>query len=307
MKPKTIPVVAINVVFAASILLLYTCVMLNRASRNQKGTSVDKTTGNVIVVDSNVVDDALGPGERSLREKENWSPRDFFDLSEAIGACEAIAARDESRLKVMIGNGLDVNMCGKAGMTLLFWAYVCGNLDAFEVLLESGADPDRRLTAALALKSATPLSPHDTILFTCVRHHKWRFFFAALSRTHDVNQHDGGGLNLIQVAMNAPTILHVSPDTLQRLIDAGIALDERDEYGGTAAISALAWERPAFCLQLLKAGANPVLRDVNGRNLTDYLMVKMKRYEQQGNEFVPQGFHELYQWIKAYETREPAL
>jgi ankyrin repeat protein len=303
MEQKTVRVVAIGVVSCVVILLVYAAVITFQASRIERQASqtsaVDRNTREI----RRTVDNAHFPGERSLQEVEAWVPRDFFERPETLGACEAISSREHERLREMIDRGLEVNAPGKAGMTLLCWAYVCGNLDAFELLLESGADPDKRLTEAIVLSSKPPLSPGDSILFTCIRQSKWQFFFAAFSHTRDVNQRDGGGSSLLHVAMRPSTIFSVSPEALQRLVDSGIDLDAQDKHGGTAAVNAIIWKQPRLCLQLLKSGANPDLRNDAGQTVADILAKNTSSDLRRGAEFLPKGVDQLEEWLQSHGTQ----
>lgn len=299
MERKTVRVVTIGVVFCVIILLGYTAVITFQASRIERQASHIAPVDRKITKESHTVDDAL-PGERSLRDGEGWVPEDFFQGPDALRACEAILSREQDRLKEMIDSGLDVNLSGKAGMTLLCWAFVCGNLDAFKLLLESGADPDKRLTDAIILLSGTPLSPGDSILFTCMKQKKWQFFFAAFAHTRNVNQLDGGGSTLLHVATSPWAIYSVSQKSLQRLIDSGIDLDVQDKDGTTAALNAIIWERPLFCLQLLESGADPDLREKVGHNVADILSMKMSSYQRRGNEFRPEGVNNLQHWLETH-------
>lgn len=84
------------------------------------------------------------PGRPSDRK-----PEFYFSTPESIEFCELLDSSDANatiRLQQLIKDGLDINVRGKYGMTLLAWAFYRDNRVIFQHLLEAGADPYARFT-----------------------------------------------------------------------------------------------------------------------------------------------------------------
>ncbi len=77
---------------------------------------------------------------------ENLLPSDFFEQSEVIELCQAISENNFQDVERLI-DVVDINTQGANGITPLFWAYFAGNVRAFDLLLEAGANPDLKLTS----------------------------------------------------------------------------------------------------------------------------------------------------------------
>lgn len=88
---------------------------------------------------------------------------------------------------------------------------------------------------------------------------------AALEGGADVHARDLSGYTALMVAVreNAPTAV------LDALLAAGAALDDVTENGSSALMLAAAAGTPAQVIHLMNAGADPTLRDTEGRNASD--------------------------------------
>lgn len=241
-------------------------------------------------------------GERTLREREGWVPQDFFEVPDAIRACKAITSRDQQQLQALIDAGLDVNLSGKAGITLLYWAFVSDNLEAFKLLLESGADPDQKLTNSLYLRTVMAFREGDSILFTTMRI-TWNrgqldFFYAALDHASEKDPRDAAGNTLLHVVM-----AERRPDEaiLARIIEFGVDLDAQTKYGNTEAMWAVSHDRPDLALQMFEAGADPSIRNNQGQSVADLLRRKLE--QERGNQYYPkEAAQQLLEWL---EKRDP--
>lgn len=242
-------------------------------------------------------------GVRNLREVEGWAPEDFFDSNEVIQACRLITEHKHDELKKLIDAGLDVNASGYAGMRLLYWAWAEDNLEAFKLLLASGADPDAQLTDGVRLDNGRFLHPCDSILFSIMRNKRigmWDFFFAALDHSSDVNQRGVDGHGLLYTCMSSHMIFSTNEEMLQHLLDARVELDEQNDNGETPAMNALAWGRPLFSLRILEAGADPEIRNKQGRTIADLLAIRMQHARRRGDS-PPPGTDRLQAWLEAHQ------
>ncbi len=244
-------------------------------------------------------------GKGTLCEREGWVPRDFFASPEAIRACELISARDIEGLRKVLDGGFKPKLSGKADMDLLLWAFVNDNLEAFKLLLVSGASPDHQLTRGIDMATDTGFGAGDSILFTTLRSRdkrKWEFFFAALEYTDNINQRDAHGNTLLLVCLGGQGISSTNEGSLQRLLRSGVELDAQNEFGDTAALVALGWDRPLFSLRILEAGAVLDIRDRSGKTVADRLASKLMQPVLPGAEYRFAEYNRLKAWLDAHRT-----
>jgi len=211
-----------------------------------------------------------------------WQPSDFFDTKNELELCNAISTGDMIKVKSQVDSGMDLNVDGKFGIRVLYWAFIEENMEAFKFLLERGADPDRRLTENIVIKRvAKPprcdaFFSGDSIFFTSLRCWKSEFCTAALAYSKNVHQLDRNGSNLVDVFM-WPGYGFGGKENLKALIDVGIDLNGKDH---PPIYTALCFHRADLCLQLLEAGADPQKLDGNVGDLAAYLEIELWREKQ---------------------------
>ncbi len=188
----------------------------------------------------------------SICDAEGWKPDRFFDQPNAIEICQAISEHDRNRLSKLLRQPSALKVSGEGGVTVLYWAYFENDLESFKKLLAAGADTDAKLTDAVRLKYKRGLRPGDSILFTCLMHNKFDFFFAALDHTPNVNQTGCGNQSLLHTALRSGSI--ISLESFRKIIGTGIDLNLRDYRGSLAAYTALFNCKPNHCLMLLQEG-----------------------------------------------------
>jgi len=209
-------------------------------------------------------------GNGFIAGREGWTANALFTGPNELQICKVISSRDQERLKALLESGVELNTPGKFGFTLLYWAYVEGNLEAFKLLLEHGADPDHRLTHDFRWSEDGPVENLYTergaryffpfvkghsIFFTTLQQFQPAYCCAALKYSKNVNQLDHGdrGENMLHRFLITGT---ANPVGLRMLIDAGVDLNAKGRFGLTPCRMALMVD-PALCLQLLEAGADP--------------------------------------------------
>lgn len=239
--------------------------------------------------------------ERTVREQEEWAPEDFFSDAAAIRACEAISNRDQTQLQSLIDGGLNVNGTGKSGLTLLHWALVDSNFPAFKLLLESGADPDKKLHRFIFLHTRTKLVEGDSILFSCLRGyytpHQLDYFYAALDHSRQADPRDAAGKTLLLFTVDRLGGTMGTKTMLARIIDQGVDLNAQNEYGDTAAMMATGHDRPDLALQILEAGADPAIRDHRGKSIADLQLRKLE-LKKGDPDYPQQDANRLLEWLK---------
>lgn len=266
MKRPSGPLIAVIVVPGIPLLLWFSVTVVRTIKKhNEAATEIRKIV--------RAFDDAIHYDERSMAYNEKWAPEDFFDTEEAINACNVISSGDPELLAELLRSGIDVNLTGKKGVTLLHWAFFDDKLDAFTQLLEAGTDPDKKLTGLIKRKRHYPIRFGDSILFSAMRIGKWDHFFSALKHTNDINQRDVMDKTLINASTGIVEISYLREDHLQRMIDAGVDLNSQDQHGGTAAMNTLNNRRPKLCLVLLKAGADTSIKNNRGNTISTRLPI----------------------------------
>lgn len=109
-----------------------------------------------------------GTQEFSLLDRLQWRASEYFEQSDLRNAANAIQKGDLATLKSMHKKGLDLKTSGKYGVTLLLWAYLEGNFEAFQLLLDWGADPNAVLMLPeplLLVEDAEPVRRGESVCF----------------------------------------------------------------------------------------------------------------------------------------------
>lgn len=244
---------------------------------------------------------ALHSGDGEVREE--WQPRELFSEADAIKACELIRNRQNSDLAGMIKQGLNSDLSGVSGVSLLHWAFVCNNLEAFELLLGAGADPDRKIQKSLKCPNkAVRIFQGDSVLFTSLRasgRDRWRFFFLGLKHSKQLQQRDNTMATLLHVCMGPDAVYEITPDQLDQVLASGIDVNAQDENGSTAPMRAVASDRPEFALRMLVAGADSDVLDAKGKSLADRLAICKLRAESRMDQAVLESVAKLDAFLRA--------
>jgi hypothetical protein len=228
---------------------------------------------------------------RTLRQQEGWQAADFFADETALRICAAISSRDEATLNREIEGKADLNVRGEGGFTLLHWAFAEENMAAFEALLKGGASPDLVLSQTILGKMFIFLKD-ESVIFTSMRCYRPRFGAAALPYSKNVNQKRGKD-NLLHVFFQT---FGSSKKILEDLIAAGIDVNAVGSYGYTPCHHA-AYKRPEFCIPLVEAGADPSIRDDEGRDVLAALQFERALLAQVDRDTAK--YDEVIAWLKA--------
>lgn len=201
---------------------------------------------------------------------ESWKPNEFFDSPNEIKMCEAISRRSRDELADLLESKVPLNNPGKCGVTVLYWAYLEGNLDAFNLLLKHGADPEQRLASNIRGRRFEFMQG-DTVMFSSIRQDRAEFCIAALKYSKNPNHLDFTGENLLHPFVSRAL---GTEEQLKSLIDAGVDVNRKGRFGCTPCHLGLSLA-PGLSLQLLKAGADPSIRDDEGKDLADRIESKL--------------------------------
>lgn len=117
--------------------------------------------------------------KRSRLDRLQWRPSEYFERPEVRNAAIAIQKRSLPTLIAIHEDGLDVRTSGKHGVTLLFWAYLEDDFEAFCQLLKWGADPNSTLSLPAPLwlsEDSEPAVTGESVAFVIANnpgHPKW--------------------------------------------------------------------------------------------------------------------------------------
>jgi len=180
----------------------------------------------------------------------------FTDPS-AAALADAAAAGDEVRIRKLVADGANPNAQGARGLPLLQWAMLKQSRRGFEALLAAGADPTRgdaggTTAVHLAAQADTPY---------------WLETLLARGVSPDTPN------TVTQATPLMAALMAERPENADRLIKAGAQLDRADRQGDTALHVAAQINDAGRVLQLLQAGANPSLRNVQGVTFQRYLFM----------------------------------
>ena len=243
---------------------------------------------------------------RSIVAREGWSPEGFFTSPNELLICEAISSGDRQRLVALLDSGVELNTPGRFGFTVLHWAYAADDLEAFELLLKYGADPDQRFTETFRWSTEGPVEASmesmlghylpfrkdESILFISIWHIRDQYCFVALPYSAKGEQLTQRGETLIHRYLGYGRGNELG---LQELIDAGVDLNAIGHFGDTASHMAFSIS-PALCLQLLEAGADPSVKNERGRDVADWLEARLSSLKpgERADRYEP-----LIRWLEA--------
>ncbi|WP_280438156.1 ankyrin repeat domain-containing protein [Nocardia carnea] len=180
-----------------------------------------------------------------------------FDGTGIESAATAIAARDERRLAAALASGIDPDVAGAEGITLLHWAVLNRADAACAMLLAAGADalrPDRDGDTPVHLAAAAP----DPVCLTKLLGHH--------ADPDAVNPHSGRTPLLTAV-------FHQRGANTRALLAAGADPDIADHAGETPLHIAAELDEHEIVLELLRAGADPAARNGQGATFQRYLFM----------------------------------
>ncbi|WP_197356467.1 ankyrin repeat domain-containing protein [Aureliella helgolandensis] len=189
----------------------------------------------------------------------------------------------------MLDENADINSPELNGMTLLFWSMMEGNVEAFEMLLEYGANPHIPLKTTIASTEGAEVTfqhfAGDTVLFSIVGHAYLRseFFCVAMKYIHQPNQRNSDGMTLLHVYLGVNSGLHnIKKRDLQLLVLMGVDVNAMDKKGLTACRYAIKRDIHGVfaipvCRWLLAKNADPSLTSEDGTRLLDDISLAIQK------------------------------
>ena len=166
---------------------------------------------------------------------------------------EAAAANDRPAGRRALAAGADIETRNDRRQTPLVVATKAGSTDIALWLLAAGADPDAKDEISDSAFLYAGAAGYEDILRAAIRHG---------ANVQSTNRFDGTAL--------IPASEHAHVESVRRLINAGVPLDHVNRLGWTALLEAIALgngseDHVDVVRQLLAAGADPSIRDRQGR------------------------------------------
>ncbi len=180
-----------------------------------------------------------------------------------------LAAEDERRAaaSVLLAAGADPNIPGRSGLTPISAAAYTGNTDLVALLLAKGADPkslDATGKTAIIYAAGRGFAPVVKQL---------------LDHSIDVNARLGNNLTALMWAAGHSDEAGAADvkETIELLIERGAHIDDVDDRGRTALMTAAVLGRTTAAETLMKAGADPSLKDKSGKTAAELASVEAIR------------------------------
>ncbi|MFN7725441.1 MAG: ankyrin repeat domain-containing protein [Rubrivivax sp.] len=165
----------------------------------------------------------------------------YLELARALQAKDFAKARE-------LAQGLDLEVPGRKGMTLMWFAIANKNFPAVSLLVTLGSRPDEQVVQGLGSPLNAALESRELDLLTAL-------LDGGLSPVHTHPQRK----LLLQRA-----VLSGTPSHVKLLLDRGADVNQRDSVGGSALTEAISTVQPELALMLVERGANISLPKVNG-------------------------------------------
>jgi hypothetical protein len=219
------------------------------------------------------------------------SAKKIFSDPRQLRLAEAVEQGDSKAIAEAIRLGADIDAPGRAGIRMLMWAMLAGNVDGFNALLDRDANLMARYfnpdTMRLGQKVNT-VAEH-----VCVFPDK-RFLEAMLAKGFDPNRivdHDA------RETMLYHAIYRHDHEAVSRLINAGARVNWKNAYDRVPLDLAVSIGDLRIAMQLYSFGADPLVKDQTGFNVVDSL----KLYGSRG--VTPDQRPYFEEFIAALESR----
>ena len=194
---------------------------------------------------------ANGHDELATYFLDNGAALDHFNLNGSTALLRAVIANERKMVKLLLERGADVFVQNRAGVTPLAAAAFNGNRRMVQMLIEAGADP--------AQPDGTGKPP---IIYAAAKGYAniVRLF---LAEGVEANIRDKNELTALMWSAGHPNDVPQAEAlaTIDILLTGNAALDLADNRGRTALMIAAERGHRAIVEALLKAGADPALKD----------------------------------------------
>ncbi|QEW06049.1 ankyrin repeat domain-containing protein [Nitrincola iocasae] len=189
-------------------------------------------------------------------------PADQYFDEPMVAFLNAVKRNDRQQAQSVRDQGLDLNINGREGITPLMWIIMQWDLQATELMLQLGADPNFPVKYSNRLVGVTYSQPlaiiaggNNTALLKLLLQY-------------------GADPNSTNATNQRPLFKAISQDNWEHfeiLLAAGADMDAVDNSGANAALHAVYVSRYAFALELIQRGSAPNLISSTGGSIATNL------------------------------------
>lgn len=213
----------------------------------------------------------------------NTNTDNVFSGTKTIALANAALGGDVTRVRAEVAAGANPNAQGKDNVTLLEWALLQQNKPAMTALLAAGANPSE------------PGLGGDTVLHMAAKANDASYLKLLLDHGADPNAPHG--------VTHAPPIdaalMNPQTDAFELLLAQHADPNRADRMGDTPLHVAAQVHKPQCVLELLKAGADPSLRNKRGDTFQTYFNILPAG----GLNATAQAQHEaVHQWLREHHV-----
>ncbi|NLW45200.1 MAG: DivIVA domain-containing protein [Syntrophomonadaceae bacterium] len=192
-----------------------------------------------------------GGGARKPAVQNNGVAGETADNEGSSGAIllQAVVDQDPEKIRELLDNGVSPDVAGQNGETPLMVSAYLGDEEVTRLLLEAGADPDKK----------EPEWGNTALMYASFQGHL-EVVEMLLDYKADPNISNREGWTALMCAAYAGR-----PKTVQALIRGGADADKATNDGWTAYELAMAGERQLTINAMKNEGVKPTTRDISGR------------------------------------------
>lgn len=187
----------------------------------------------------------------------NADASNVFSDAKTIALANAALAGDSARVHTLVAEGANPNAQGKDDVTLLEWTMLRQSKPGMTALLDAGANP------------SLPGLGGDTVLHMAAKASDPGYLKLLLDHGADPNAPHG----VTQAPPIDAALMSPRNDTFELLLAHHADPNRPDRMGDTPLHVAAQVHKPQCVLQLLKAGADPSLRNKHGNTFQTYFNI----------------------------------
>lgn len=186
------------------------------------------------------------------RNAQRMKHTDYFTGSQ-VDLLSAAEAGDRDGARLAVEQGADVNTAGRDNMTPLFWMFLRRSPEGMQLLLELGSDPNRVVNTPKGFRN-----PNESMIEIAAKYENTEYLQVILENGGDPNAivNEQWGVPVIQRA-----IMTRNFDAVKMLLEHGADINIQDKAGQSPLLNAVMATMYEIAWYLLRAGADPTLKD----------------------------------------------
>ncbi|WP_447926977.1 ankyrin repeat domain-containing protein [Vreelandella sp. EE27] len=191
-------------------------------------------------------------------------PDSYFSDPVQLALAEAAGRGDIEAMQQALEAGADPNAPGEDGMTPLFWSVTMeANIEAFRYMLGQGGDPN-----LVVVDEGKPGTSTIYLIYQAYRNPNPAFIEAVLEAGADPDTEVHEQKTLLFESMTDEYI-----DQIRLLISYGANVNYLGKFENTPLNEAVIGTEYKTALALLNAGADPEMKNVNGKSTIDTIKI----------------------------------